>query len=428
MDRVFLQVLNMSITSSYVILFIILIRFLLRKAPKIYSYLLWSVAFFRLLIPIPFKSFLSIIPVNPQTIPTDISTAHNPVINSGIKPLDGILNSSLSKTIVEASVNPIQILVRLGVIIWLTGIVILLVYSVITTIRLHKILKPSRLLKDNIYETECMEIPFVFGFIKPRIYIPDGLYESEKDYIIRHEETHIRRKDHLIKVLTFSVAILHWFNPLVWIAYLLMNKDMELSCDEEVVMKMGSGIKRDYSASLLRLSTGKSILGGSPLAFGGKNTKSRIKNILDYKKPKFWVSFIAIIALIFVSAALLSNPSNNSVISSPEDIALSEAKKITSEQGYSLASTEGEDVMIGDSEVFALIKIASIASGYSEEDFKTMSGDRKIFLYMLNEKSLGNEPISLEIIVDKGKAIGAYLTYFEHSPGIEPITYKNFIK
>ncbi len=428
MDKVFLQILNMSITSSYVILFIILIRFLLRKAPKIYSYVLWSVAFFRLLIPISFKSILSVIPVNPQTIPIDLSTANNPVIESGINTLDGILNSSLPKTIVGESGNPIQVWVSLGITIWITGIVLLIVYSVTTTLKLNKILKPSNLLRDNIYETEGMEIPFVFGFIKPRIYIPHGLFESEKDYIIRHEETHIRRKDHIIKVLTFTIATLHWFNPLVWIAYLLMNKDMELSCDEAVVMKMGSGIKQDYSASLLRLSIGNNILGGSPLAFGGKNTKSRIKNILDYKKPKFWVSFIAVIVLIFVSVILLSNPSSNSVKIDPEDVALREVQRITSEQGYNVASTEAEDVMIGDSDVFQFIKNASIESGYSEDDFNTMSGDRKIFQYILNERSIGNEPISLDIIVDKEKAIGAYLSYFEYSPGIEPITYKNFME
>ena len=309
MDKLFLQIVNMSITSSYVILFVILIRLLLKKAPKIYSYILWAVVFLRLIIPISFENIFSFIPINTNTIPQDVLYTKTPEINSGIRAIDGIVNNSLAKPVVGRGVNLMEILIDLGQVIWIIGIFGLIIYSIVSTIKLYKTLKSSRILSDGIYETNIIEIPFVLGTIKPKIYIPSGLSEREKDYIIRHEKTHIRRYDHIIKFVAFIITSIHWFNPLVWMAYLLMSKDMELSCDEAVIKEMGNSIKKDYSTSLLKLSTSKRMVVGSTLAFGGKATKNRIKNILNYKKPKFWVSIIAIITIVVVAIGLLSNPS-----------------------------------------------------------------------------------------------------------------------
>lgn len=426
MDRIFLQILNMSMTSSIVIFFVILTRFLLKKAPKVYSYVLWFIVFLRLVTPISFESIFSLIPTKTNIIPTDIMLSKTPQINSGINAIDGIVNSSLPKPLESSSINPIHVWIAIGMIIWLSGMLLITAYSIVTTLRLKKILHSSKLLRANIYETEYMTIPFIFGTIKPKIYIPTGLAKIERDYIVRHEEIHIKRNDHLVKLLAFIIATIHWFNPLVWLSYSLMSKDMELSCDEAVIREMGSTIKRDYSTSLLRLSAGKNILVGSPLAFSGKNTKSRIKNILDYKKPTFWLSFVGVFAIIFLSITLLSNPRDNSVKIDPNDIALQEVQKITSEHGYSVSSTIGEDILIGDSDVFQFIKEASLESGYFEDDFNSMSEYRKIYEYPLNEKSKNNEPISLGIVVDQEKAIGAYLYYSEYSPGIKPISSKEF--
>lgn len=307
MEKLFLKIINMSIISSYVILFVILIRLLLKKAPKIYSYILWLVVFLRLIFPFSFKSIFSLMPINTNTIPKDIIYSQTPEIQSGITVIDGIVNNRLPVPIVGASVNPMQIWISLGQWIWILGIIVLGVYSIVSTIKLSKKLNSSKLLRANIYENSSIDIPFVFGIVKPQIYVPFGLSEAEKSYIIKHEETHIKRFDHIIKFLAFIIVSMHWFNPLVWLAFFLMSKDMELSCDESVIREMGHEIKKDYSKSLLSLST-RRIIGGSPLAFGGKNTKSRIKNILNYRKPKFWMSLIGIIIVVVVAIGLLSNP------------------------------------------------------------------------------------------------------------------------
>jgi beta-lactamase regulating signal transducer with metallopeptidase domain len=342
MEKLFLQIINMSITSSYVILFIILIRLFLNKLPKILSYGLWSIGFLRLILPFSFESIYSIISINTQTIPKDIIYRTTPEINSGIKAVDSVINKVLPEvTSAGASVNPIQIWIGFGAFIWAAGLFLLLIYSIISTLKLSNKLKSAKLLYANIYKTDNIQSPFVFGLIKPRIYLPNNLSEDEKSYIIEHEKTHIKRKDHIIKFASFIITSIHWFNPLVWSAFYLMGEDMELSCDESVIKKMGYGIKKDYSTSLLSLSTGRKIISGSPIAFGENNTRGRIKNILNYKKPKTWVIGLCIVLTIGLALGLLSN----------------QPKKIeTADKLYNLKNTK-----IGDnskvSEIINLLKL-----------------------------------------------------------------------
>ena len=308
MNQLFLKVINMSMTTSYVILLVILIRLLLKRVPKVYSYGLWLIVLFRLLIPFSFSSIFSMIPMNTNAIPADIIYAPKPKIHSGITLVDRVINNSLPTPAVTTSVNPIQIWILLGQFIWLAGMLILLIYSVLTTLKLSKQLKLSQHLRGNIYAVNHIETPFVFGLIRPKIYIPFGLSEIEQSYIIKHEETHIKRFDHIIKFISFIATAIHWFNPLVWASFFLMSKDMELSCDEKVISEMGNEIKKDYSHSLLSLSSSRRIIGGSPLAFGGADTKGRIKNILNYKKPRFWASLVGIVVIVVAVIGLLSNP------------------------------------------------------------------------------------------------------------------------
>lgn len=310
MEKLFLQIINMSITASYVILFVIVLRFLLKKAPKVFSYALWAVVLLRLIIPISFQSIFSLVSINTKTIPQDIVYAPTPQIQSGIRVIDRAVNSSLPVPEVGASVNPMQIWITIGGIIWLIGLGALIIYSIIATMKLTKKLKSAKFIFNNIYETNNISTPFVFGILSPKIYLPIGISETEKSYIIKHEETHIKRFDHIIKFIAFLVVCIHWFNPLVWISFFLMGKDMELSCDEKVIKEMGNGIKKDYSNSLLSLSTGRRIVAGSPLAFGENNTKGRIKNILNYKKHGFWVTIVALVVIVAASIGLLSNPKN----------------------------------------------------------------------------------------------------------------------
>jgi beta-lactamase regulating signal transducer with metallopeptidase domain len=310
MCELFLSVLNMSLTASYVILIVIFVRLLLKKTPKVISYALWGVVAIRLIIPFSFESIFSLLPRNANTapIPQDIIYRQTPQISSGMEAVDSLVNQSLSEPIVRAGANPIQIYVRLGTYLWILGIMVLLIYSLISTLLLKKQLKSAHIIEKNIYEAKNLKTPFVIGLIRPKIYLPVGLNATERSYVLQHEQTHIKRTDHIIKVLSFLILSIHWFNPLVWVAFMLMSTDMELSCDERVLKEMNGEIKKSYANSLLALATEKHIINGSPLTFGEGNVKTRVRNVLDYKKPKFWILATAIIAVIAVSIGLLSNP------------------------------------------------------------------------------------------------------------------------
>lgn len=313
MSELFLAVLNMSLTASYVILFVMIVRLLLKKAPKVISYVLWSVVAFRLIIPFSFESMFSLIPRNTNAVPIphDIIYQQSPQINSGIEVVDSFVSQSLPAPTVEASVNPLQIYMEIGAYIWILGIMVLLIYSLVSVLQLKRQLKSAQLIKKNIYEAKNLKTPFVLGLINPKIYLPVGLSKEEQNYILIHEQTHIHRKDHIIKTLAFLIVSIHWFNPLVWIAFILMSTDMELSCDERVLKVMNEDIKKPYANSLLSLATGRHILNGSPLAFGEGNVKGRIKNVLNYKKPSFWIILFSIIIVAAIGIGLAANPKSS---------------------------------------------------------------------------------------------------------------------
>ncbi len=308
LEKIFLQILNMSFTASYVIIFVLVARLLLKKSPKILSYALWAVVLFRLIFPFSFESVFSLLPVKTNPIPQDIIYAAIPTIDTGISAINQAVNSSLPAATPAASVNPLQIWIFIGTTVWLLGIAVLLIYSIISLIKLQKRLKNAVHEKDNIYLAKHLNTPFVIGIIRPKIYLPTALTNEEKRYILLHEKLHIRRYDHVVKILSFFALCLHWFNPLVWIAFFISGKDMEMSCDEAVIKKLGSDVKKDYSNSLLTLTTGRSIIGGTPLAFGEGDTRGRIKNVLNYKRPTFWVAAAGMILAVVTVVGLLVNP------------------------------------------------------------------------------------------------------------------------
>jgi len=310
MRGLFLTVLKMSLTASYVILFVITVRLLLKKAPKFISYALWSVVAFRLVVPFSFKSMFSLMPRNTNVVPIphDIIYQQSPEVNSGLKAVDSFINSPLPAPSVESGVNPLQIYVEAGAYIWILGIIALLVYSFLSVFILKRQLKCAQLIEKNIFVANNLKTPFVFGLIRPKIYLPAGLGKEEQRYVLMHERTHISRKDHIIKILAFLIASIHWFNPLVWVAFRLMCMDMELSCDEKVLKLMNDDVKKPYANLLLTLAAEKHILSGSPLAFGEGNVKERIKNVLNYKRPKFWIVLFSIIIVATVGFGLAANP------------------------------------------------------------------------------------------------------------------------
>ena len=308
MDKIMLSIINMSFTAAFVILAVCAARLLLKKAPKVISYALWAVVAFRLLVPFSFESVFSLLPTKPQPIPQDIVYQAQPRIDSGINIIDNAVSAYLpAATPTTGSVNPIQIYIFVGTCIWLFGIAVMLIYSFVTIYLLKRRLRGAVFANDNIYEADNIKTPFVLGFIKPKIYIPSELKQEEKGYIILHEQTHIKRRDHIVKLLAYFTLCIHWFNPLVWLSFVLMSTDMELSCDEKVLRVLGTGIKKDYSASLLSLSTGRRIINGSPLAFGEGGVKTRIKNVLNFKKPSRIIIAVAVILVVALGIGLAAN-------------------------------------------------------------------------------------------------------------------------
>ena len=307
MEHIFLQVLNMSVTASWVIAAVLLLRLVLKRAPKVWSYALWAVVFFRLLCPISLESAFSLVPVPAQTIPANIGYMPEPTIESGLTVVDQAVNASLPAATPYASVNPLQIYLFIAQGLWLIGIAVMLLASGWSLWRLLRKLKSAQKQADGVYTVLGLATPFVLGIWRPRIYLPEGLAEEERAYILLHEQTHIRRKDHWIKLIAFGALCLHWFNPLVWLSFHLLGKDMEMSCDERVLKQMGPEIKKAYSASLLSLAAGRRLWRGTPLAFGESDVKSRIKNVLRYQKPAFWLVLLAAAVLIAAVAGLCTD-------------------------------------------------------------------------------------------------------------------------
>ncbi len=273
MTNLFLPLLKMSAVGSIVILAVILVRFVLRGAPKIYSYLLWSVAAFRLLCPVTFTSKMSVF--------------------NYVKDVPSVpVTETVTDVITETNRNPADI----ASVIWFLGIVVLIIYSIITYYRLKIRLKDAEHLYDNVYSAEGLPSPFVMGFFSPVIYIPVGLSNEEREYVLKHERVHIRRRDHIIKLFSFGILTIHWFNPLCWFAFILMSRDMEMSCDERV-LRDGNSIKI-YGNALVSMATATRFPSPGPISFGEVGVKRRVKNILNWKKPAMWITVISVILCI----------------------------------------------------------------------------------------------------------------------------------
>lgn len=315
-NSLFQTVLNMSLTASIVIVFVLFARLLLKKLPKVISYALWSAVLFRLLCPVSLTSSFSLlraidVPVTERGsidyIPADIGYTNIPEIMLPVPGAGDLVNRILPGGDAAMSANPIQIYGFLAALIWLCGIVVLTVYSIFQYVKLHRRLIGAVLLRDNIYLTDYIDSAFILGLLRPKIYLPSILAKREREYILQHEKCHIRRGDHVVKIAAFAALCMHWFNPLVWLAFMLSGRDMEMSCDEAVMRKLGSEIRSDYAESLLRLSARHKRL-AAPLSFGEGDTKSRIKNVLIYKKPAFWVVLTAMVLCVSAAIGLLTNP------------------------------------------------------------------------------------------------------------------------
>lgn len=350
----FPKILNMSLTASLVILCVLAARLLFKQAPRVISYALWAVVLFRLLCPVSITSDISLfsaldVPISEtgsiDYIPSDIVHTENPAVQLPVPILSETINGTLPQGGEQLSADPLEFPMALAASIWLMGICGLLGYSLFQLLRLCRRLVGAVPLRGRIYLADHIVSPFVLGLIHPKIYLPSTLSIQEQSYIILHEECHLHRGDHIFKILAFAALCIHWFNPLVWLAFILAGKDMEMSCDEAVMHKMGSHIRADYAQSLLRLSTDRSTIAATPLAFCEGDTKSRIKNILNYKKPALGVTVAALPALVILAALLVCNPSQHIHMTIIEDTGtLSETENAWLEENR-LSGVAGATVM-----------------------------------------------------------------------------------
>lgn len=315
MGDIFVQILHMGYMAAWAIVFVLLARLLLKRAPKKYAYMLWAIPFLRLVLPFSIESIVSIMPQQATTgsssqIQLGQLVPQLPFVNQNAY-VSGAAEAANNMGITTgflAGNNLREVWVLIGTVVWLIGMAALVCYSIIAMLQLHRRLIGAVHDKDNLWISDYVESPCVVGIIHPRIYLPSGIAAEELEYMISHEQVHIRRKDYLVKIVIYMIAIVYWFHPLVWLAYFLCVKDMEMSCDEAVLLASDEDIRACYADSLLKLSAGKYTLLGSPTAFSEGNAKSRIRNVLHFKKPAFWAGVAAVAVLIVLAVCILSNP------------------------------------------------------------------------------------------------------------------------
>lgn len=309
MAEIFQKALNMSIAAGWLILAVIALRLLLRRAPKRFRLLLWAVVGLRLALPWSIESALSLIP-SAQTLPEGIMLERAPVLDTGISALNGAINPGFTAAFTPelgASANPLQVLLPIAAALWMLGAAAMLLWALVSWLRLRKRAREAVRLEENVYECEIAS-PFVLGLFRPRIYLPFSLENGERELVLAHERAHITAGDHIIKPLGWLLLAAHWYNPLVWLAYALFCRDIELACDERVVHGLSLSDRADYSQALLDLSRPRGGVRACPLAFGESSVKGRVKSVLSYKKPAFWLVLLAVVVCVGAAVCFLTDP------------------------------------------------------------------------------------------------------------------------
>lgn len=309
MAEIFQKALNMSIAAGWLILAVIALRLLLRRAPKRFRLLLWAVVGLRMALPWSIESALSLIP-SAQTLPEGIMLERAPVLDTGISALNGAINPGFTAAFTPelgASANPLQVLLPIAAALWMLGAAAMLLWALVSWLRLRKRVREAVRLEENVYECEIAS-PFVLGLFRPRIYLPFSLENGERELVLAHERAHITAGDHIIKPLGWLLLAAHWYNPLVWLAYALFCRDIELACDERVVRSLSLSDRADYSQALLDLSRPRGGVRACPLAFGESSVKGRVKSVLCYKKPAFWLVLLAVVVCVGAAVCFLTDP------------------------------------------------------------------------------------------------------------------------
>ena len=400
-QNIFIKLLNMSYQGGIVICFILFARYILHliKAPKKYAYYLWLIPFIRLICPFSFESALSILPQETEPIKQAIVYEQVPQIHTSSSTINQVMNNVLPKANPVTSINPMQLIMAIAQVIWLVGIGIFLIYSIVSYIRLKirligsisfNLVSSEQSGSDNIYISDHIATPFVLGFLKPRIYLPSIINEKEIPYVLMHEQAHIKRKDHIIKLIVFGITVIHWFNPLALIAYVFMNQDMEMSCDEYVMRSYKEDIRKEYATSLLSLSVGRRVILGVPLAFGEGDVKGRIKNVARYKKPLISVAIGTVIGCIILAIALLTSPLSTTTL---EEATPDEDTLLTEEDNTQKDNTQKDNTQLEMEEVEVTIPTIDLGANlgadgaildYADGEMVVFHGYFGLFVYDLN--------------------------------------------
>ena len=370
MSDLFLKIVNMSISASWLVVAVLILRLVLEKAPKWVNVLLWGIVAVRLICPFSFESALSLIP-SAETFPEKIISGPSFDVQTGITPIDNRINDYLGDRYFEGVTVPTNNgnnVMTILTIVWIIGILLLATYTVISYWRLHREIDTAVRYKDNIFQSENVSSPFVLGLIKPRIYLPFKLDGQDMEHVVAHEQAHIRRKDHWWKPLGFLLLTIHWFNPLMWLAYVLLCRDIELACDEKVIKELGNEQRADYTQALVACSVNRRMIAACPLAFGEVGVKERVKSVMNYKKPAFWVIILAVIACVIVAVCFLTNPKQDSYTlrivvpaGSQEEFVYSHEEVSTIKNSIKIWSGDG----LGDTEVLLFPVNKTAETGYT---------------------------------------------------------------
>jgi beta-lactamase regulating signal transducer with metallopeptidase domain len=325
MSTVFLKIMNMALNASWLILAVMAVRLLLKKAPKWITCLMWALVAFRLVFPVSLKSVVSLLPSS-EVIPENIVMEQNPHIYSGIRVIDNTLNPVVSGAFApdpSSSVNPMQVVVFAAGIIWALGLVLMLVYALISYLMIRRKVRVSAPVADGVRESDDIRSPFILGMMHPVIYVPSGMDKDTLEYVTAHEIAHLKRNDHLWKPLGFIILSVYWFNPLCWAAYILLCRDIEAACDEKVIRDKDRDYMAAYSQALLDCSIQRRTIAACPLAFGETDVKGRIRGILNYKQPAFWIVIVSALLCVVVGVCFITDPKSGSAAAASSDGELS---------------------------------------------------------------------------------------------------------
>ena len=311
MAAVFLKLLNLSISASWLVLAVLVLRLVSKRSPKWVNVLLWGIVALRLVLPFSIESALSLIPSAETVSPAAVQFDPAPTITSGVSVIDNAVNPSLSEhfsAVPTASVNPLYVWTEIAGWVWLIGLGAMLLYALVSYLRLRRRVRVSLPIQDYIYLCDAISSPFILGVVKPHIYLPPGLDEVQRQNVLAHEQAHLARRDHWWKPLGFTLLAVYWFNPVLWLAYTLLCRDIELACDERVIRTMDESAVKTYSTVLLACSMPRKAVITCPLAFGEVGVKERVRNALHYKKPAFWVVAASVAVCVVVAVCFLTDP------------------------------------------------------------------------------------------------------------------------